>query len=140
MMSYNSIHEYLDHVFADSLNPSTDEIITAKKQYWRWYLNAYQQERRSRIKEYTLGFDAEKMQRIHKKRDELSVSEFLYHCVFSALESDKTIDTGQLNTICSQQQEIIGLLEEIIDNDATEMTESLLDKMEALEVQLIQLK
>ncbi|GGI58466.1 hypothetical protein [Winogradskyella haliclonae] len=139
-MSYNSIHEYLDHVFADSSNPSTEEIIAAKKQYWRQYLNHYQQKRRSRIKEYTLGFDAEKMQCIHRKRGGLSVSEFLYHCVFSALESDKTIDTGQLNTICNQQQEIIGLLEEIIDNDATEMTASLLDKMEVLEVQLLQLK
>jgi len=140
VFQYTSVHEYLDEVFSDVLAPTHQQIADAKKRYWRLYLDAYQQKRRSRIKEFTLGFDTEKMQVIHQKRNALSVSEFLYHCVFNALETEALMEGKLLQTIHANQLEIITVLEELLEQKDDELTESYLEKMEMLELQILELK
>ncbi len=140
MKQYSSVHEYLDEVFTNIDNPNNQQIADTKKRYWRLYLDTYQQKRRSRIKEFTLGFDVEKIQIIHQKRNGLSISEFLYRCVFSALETESIIDTQLLNTIHANQLEIISALEELLEKNGIEITETFLEKMEVLELQILQLK
>jgi len=74
---YSSVYQYLDDVFADIDHPTDKEIKQAKSTYRKLYLEAYQKKRREKIKEFTLGFDADHIILIHKQRGALNVSEFL---------------------------------------------------------------
>lgn len=140
VFSYDSVHQYLDEVLADVSHPTDNQIADAKKQYWRLYLDDYQQKRRSNIKEYTLGFDRQLLQLIHQKRETLNVSQFLYRCVFGVLENNRVIDITLLKNIHANQLEIIANLEELLDGNTTTISEVFLEKMETLELQIVKLK
>jgi len=133
-MTYKSVHEYLDIVFANVVDPSSADIVKAKADYWKWYRLEYQKQRRTKVKEFTLGFDAETMQDIHNKRNGLSVSEFLYQSVYGAIQSEQGVtDTTLLGVIQQQQLQIIMLLERFLERNDTPLTESVLERMELLE-------
>lgn len=129
---YDSVYQYLDKVFANTNNPTKEQIILAKKQYRRLYLDAYQKQRRTRIREYTLGLDAKTINGIHQQRGDLSVSEFLYDCLFQKLEVHSELDRRLINTVHTQQLEIIVALEEVLAIEDTEAIELILEKLEVL--------
>ncbi|MFC5044106.1 hypothetical protein ACFSTE_09345 [Aquimarina hainanensis] len=137
---YTSLHEYLDIVFGAIENPTIQQIKDAKKQYRKLYLEAYQKQRRERIKEFTLGFNYQKMLLIHKERGELSVSAFLYQCIYSVLKNQGISDTRLLGKIHASQLEIIDAFETLTEHSDSYILEVFLEKMETLETQIIQLK
>jgi len=137
---YSSVHQYLDAVFAHIDHPTDKEIKEAKSKYRKLYLEAYQKNRRERIKEFTLGFDAYHIKLIHKERGKLNVSEFLYQCVYTALNDQGVFDTKLLGRIHALQLEIINALEDMLEHTDSYIMEVFLEKMEALETQIIQLK
>ena len=140
-MRYNSIHAYLDAVFADIANPSDTAIAKAKADYWKLYRHNYQKDRRANIKEFTLGFDGEALLKIDNKRQELSVSEFLYQCVYRALKTSKSVmDNKLLGVIQQQQLQIIMQLETLLEGEDTLVTETILERMEVLEMNIQNLR
>ena len=140
-MSYLNLYHYLDTVFRDVSNPSDTEIAKAKAEYWKQYRFQHQRQRRTKIKEFTLGLDAKTMHEIHNKRNGLSVSEFLYKSVFQVLQSENGVaDIKLLGCIQQQQLQIIMLLEELLDRHDSAIIESVLERMETLEVNLQNLR
>lgn len=132
---YNSLYEYLSAKLVSFSNPTDKEIKALKAQYWKEYYSYYQKERRLRVKEFTLGFDPQKMKQIHRKREGQSVSEYLYSCVFSALEGNLP-NSKLTQDIYVNQMEIIADLEELTEVDSSEINDELLEKMEVLAEQI----
>ena len=46
--NYKSLHDYLDAIFKDS-SPSENEIIQAKKDYWKAYNTRLKQDKRKKM-------------------------------------------------------------------------------------------
>jgi len=119
---YTNLHEYLDVVFKDIPNPSTDDIIVAKKEYWRQWYRQYRKTYRKHLKEYRLHFDAETLELIKERKGKLSISKFLYQSVLHALETEREVPVTykQYETISHQLLKITYLLEEMADNGASD--------------------
>lgn len=118
-MKYKSLHAYLDAVLHQIPHPTHADIKNAKREYWKLWYRHYRREKRKIRKEYTLGFDATTVRDIHNKRGKLSVSEFLYSCVFGALYEEKPLlqDQELLNEIHSALMQLLNVLEEAIEDE-----------------------
>ena len=132
---YKSLYEYLSVKLVCFSNPTDEEIKALKAQYWKEYYSHYQKQRRQRVKEFTLGFNSNMITLIHQKRDGQSVSEYLYSCVFNALEGGPK-DLKLIQDVYTNQMEIIANLEELIEEDNLQISDELLEKMEALAEQI----
>jgi len=119
---HHSLHSYLDAVFKNVTQPSNDVIIAVKREYWRQWYRQYRKTYRKDLKEYRLHFDAETLELIKERKGKLSISKFLYQSVLHTLEAEKEIAVPhrQLETISHQLLKITYLLEEMIDNGASE--------------------
>lgn len=139
--SFSSLHEYLDCVFKDNPNTSWDDIKEAKKEYWKIYYKHYRREKRIKRKEFSLGFYPKQLQLIHQKRGDKSVSQFLYNAVNRQLTSQEAppVDTEVFRELHQQLRTFINLLEESLDNEASDALEELLERFEKLEENFIQL-
>lgn len=139
--TYNSLHEYLEAVLGPIPNSTDSDVIQAKRAYWKLYYARYRREKRKSRKEFTLGFDREKLQFIHRKKGNLSVSGFLYHAVDTALNDTPAMvfDKKLLGQIDQHLAQLIDLLEELLETKGTYSNEELLKIMEALENQFSQI-
>lgn len=139
--SFSSLHEYLDCAFKDNPNPSWDEIKNAKKKYWKIYYKHYRREKRIKRKEFSLGFYPKQLQLIHQKRGDKSVSQFLYNAVNIQLTSQEApqVNKEVFSEVHQQLRTLINLLEESLDNEASDALEELLKRFEKLEENFIQL-
>ena len=141
VFKYNSLYEYLEMALANLPQPTHKQIKQAKKEYWRLWFKHYHRQRRENRKEFTLGFGRQSLQLIHQKRGKLSISKFLYQAVASALDSNTiAIDKELLDAIHLHLMELISLVEELLDNESVEVTETMLERLETLELQFYQLK
>lgn len=138
---YTSVHQYLDAVLKNNPNASVQEVKEAKAQYWKQYYAHYRRKRRKLRKEFTLSFDKKQLELIHQKRMQLSVSEFLYSCVFEALSTSNVsiVNADMLSPLHQKLMELISLLEESLDNESKYDFESLLIRIEQLEEQFLKL-
>ncbi len=139
--SFSSLYEYLDCAFKDNPNPSWDEIKYAKKEYWKIYYKHYRREKRIKRKEFSLGFYPKQLEQIHQKRGDKSVSQFLYDAVNRQLTSQETlqVDTDVFREVHQQLRTLINLMEESLDNEASDALEELLERIEQLEDSFLQL-
>ena len=64
--NYKSLHDYLDAIFKDS-SPSENEIIQAKKDYWKAYNRKLKQDKRKKTKEVTISLNKETLERLNQK-------------------------------------------------------------------------
>lgn len=64
--NYKSLHDYLDAIFKDS-SPSKNEIIQAKKDYWKAYNTRLKQAKRKQIKEVTISLNKETLELLNLK-------------------------------------------------------------------------
>ena len=64
--TYKSLHDYLDDLF-NGKNPSDEEIIQAKKTYWRSYNTRLKQIQRQKNKEVTISLSKELLELLHRK-------------------------------------------------------------------------
>jgi len=137
-MKYSSIHDYLDVVFAAIPNPSKEDIIYAKKQYYKLWHKAYNRKRRKTRKEFTLGFNAKTLKQIKDSKGKRSVSKYLYDAVFGALDGGlkSDFDNEQLVAIHQKLMQLIALLEERGDSPQIEI---LLERIEILELEFSKL-
>ncbi len=65
---YKSLHDYLDVVFKDK-SPNENEIVEAKKLYWKSYNTFLKQTQRKNRKEITLAFEKEQWEKLSKERN-----------------------------------------------------------------------
>ena len=64
--NYKSLHDYLDAIFKDS-SPSENEIIQAKKAYWKAYNTRLKQDKRKKTKEVTISLNKETLELLNQK-------------------------------------------------------------------------
>lgn len=64
--NYKSLHDYLDAIFKD-FSPSENEIIQAKKIYWKAYNTKLKQGKRKQNKEVTISLNKETLDLINQK-------------------------------------------------------------------------
>ncbi len=137
-MEYNSIHDYLDAVFKADANPTKEEVIEAKKRYYRLWHREYNRKRRKFRKEFTLGFAPDALRRIKDQKGDMSVSKFLYRTIFDRLGLGVTssYDREQLTIIHQKLMQLMALLEE---NGDSPQIEDILDRIEELELRFSKL-
>lgn len=140
-MKYTSLYQYLDEVLSDVENPSKEQIQQAKNAYWKLWFTHYRRQRRKQRKEFTLSFDAQTLKHINDKKGTQSVSQFLYTSIYRALSSENAsaIDTKLLAEVNQQLMQVINLLEELLENNATELTLKILERLEQLELGIAEL-
>jgi len=133
--TFSSLHEYLDYVLRDNPNASWDEIKDAKKEYWKLYYKHYRREKRTKRKEFSLGFYPKQLQQIHQKRGDKSVSKFLYDAINTQLKSQEApkVDKEVFREVHQQLRTIINLMEESLDNEHSDAIEDVLERFEKLE-------
>ncbi|WP_292942846.1 hypothetical protein [Olleya sp. UBA1516] len=139
--SFSSLHEYLDCAFKDNPNPSWDEIKNAKKEYWKIYYKHYRREKRIKRKEFSLGFYPKQLTLIHQKRGGKSISKFLYDAVNTQLTSQDApqVDTKVFSEVHQQLRTLINLMEESLDNEASDALEEMLERFEKIEDSFLKL-
>lgn len=139
--TFSSLHEYLDWALKNNPNASWDEIKNAKKEYWKIYYKHYRREKRIKRKEFSLGFYPKQLQKIHEKRGDKSVSQFLYDAVNRQLTSQEAppVDTKVFREVHQQLRTLINLMEESLDSEASDALEEVLERIEQLEENFIQL-
>ena len=85
--NYKSLHDYLDAIFKDS-SPSENEIIQAKKDYWKAYNTKLKQAKRKQNKEVTISLNKETLERLNQK---LSTTESLNHYIQNLIKTNLQI-------------------------------------------------
>ncbi|WP_299223839.1 hypothetical protein [uncultured Psychroserpens sp.] len=132
---YKSVHEYLEEELSLVSNPSHEKVKKTKRTYWKRYYKNYRRQKRNLRKEFTLGFDKERLQLIDTKRGELSISKFLYQIIDRELESNDNLfnNQEQLSKLHLQLMKLISLTEELLDNVNSELIHQILERFETLE-------
>jgi len=130
-MEFNNLHEYLDEVFKDRWAVSDDQIIAAKKNYWRMYNTDLKARQRSGRKEFSVWFTAEEFTQLQKYIEDLPVSDFIRQTVLTYAELSVPKPSILNNPVIEQQLVLIsGLLEEaLIDGLLRDPVKSDLDKI-----------
>lgn len=139
--NYKSLHDYLDSIFKDS-SPSENEIIQAKKDYWKAYNTRLKQDKRKQNKEVTISLNKETLERLNLK---LATTESISHYIQNLIKTNLQIieTTGffekELGLKIEQQLFIIidyleSLLyqRKLIDTSQIELLEKHLEKLQNL--------
>jgi hypothetical protein len=143
VITYSSLHAYLDDVLGKMENPSVEHIKQAKKAYWKLYFRNYRKEQRKARKEFTLSVDKNTLERIDKQRGELSISKFLYFALEQTLSDGKTeppLSREVLNNINHLLALTVSLLEELLDREQYALTKEVLEQIEQLEQLFVTLR
>lgn len=117
--TYNSLHDYLDNLFRNR-TPDTEEIIQAKKTYWRSYNTRLKQTQRRKHKEITLSLTKDELEMLRKRLQvKQSVSAYIKkllqdHLEDTSLHHNNTIDKQALNQIEQQLFLVTDYLESLI--------------------------
>lgn len=85
--NYKSLHDYLDAIFKD-FSPSENEIIQAKKDYWKTYNTRLKQDKRKKTKEVTISLNKETLELLNQK---LVAGESINHYIQSVLKTNLQI-------------------------------------------------
>ena len=88
--NYKSLHDYLDAIFKDS-SPSENEIIQAKKDYWKAYNTKLKQAKRKQNKEVTISLNKETLERLNQKlATTVSISHYIQDHIKTNLQIIET--------------------------------------------------
>ena len=88
--NYKSLHNYLDAIFKDS-SPSENEIIQAKKAYWKAYNTKLKQAKRKQNKEVTISLNKETLERLNQKlATTVSISHYIQDLIKTNLQIIET--------------------------------------------------
>ncbi|MCQ4141599.1 hypothetical protein [Chryseobacterium sp. EO14] len=104
--TYNNLHDYLDDLF-NGKNPGDEEIIQAKKTYWRSYNKRLKQIQRQKNKEVTMSLSKEVLELLHRKlAPKQSISDYIKFLLESHLISNE-------NTNANQKQELLQIEQQL---------------------------
>ena len=139
--NYKSLHDYLDAIFKDS-SPSENEIIQAKKDYWKAYNTRLKQAKRKQIKEVTISLNKETLELLNLKLVAgESISSYIQRILKTNLQIIETTGFFEKELGLKIEQQlfiIIDYLEsllyqrKLIDTSQIELLEKHLEKLQNL--------
>ena len=139
--NYKSLHNYLDAIFKDS-SPSENEIIQAKKAYWKAYNTKLKQAKRKQNKEVTISLNKETLERLNQKlATTVSISHYIQDLIKTNLQIIDTTSSFEKELGLKIEQQlfiIIDYLEsllyqrKLIDTSQIALLEKHLEKLQNL--------
>ena len=139
--NYKSLHDYLDAIFKDS-SPSDNEIIQAKKDYWKAYNTKLKQAKRKQNKEVTISLNKETLERLNQKlATTVSISHYIQDLIKTNLQIIDTTSSFEKELGLKIEQQlfiIIDYLEsllyqrKLIDTTQIALLEKHLEKLQNL--------
>lgn len=117
---YQSLHDYLDSVFKEH-DPTDEQTMQAKKDYWKQYNTNLKRRRRSNIREFLVGFSKEETQKLTSLiTTEKGVAPLIRTIVLDFLDQNMDLPIQRRDTKQIEQSLalIIAYLEELLE-DAT---------------------
>lgn len=115
-MKHKSVHAYLDEVFKDHWAVSDDEILAAKKDYWRMYNTDLKARQRSARREFSVWFTGEEFAKIQERiTEDLPISGFIRQATLEYMGMSVQKSLVSSHPVIEQQLVLIsGLLEEAL--------------------------
>ena len=104
--TYNNLHDYLDDLF-NNKNPNDEEIIQAKKAYWRSYNSRLKQIQRQKNKEVTISLSKELLELLNRKLEpKQTIIEYIKVLLENHLQSNENINTNQKKELLQIEQQL----------------------------------
>lgn len=127
--SFNSVHDYLDMVFKDTI-PSEEAIINAKKIYWRAYNTDLKRRKRQEFTTLHICFSKKEYVNIQAKLSNTqSVPAYIKYLVLEHFKNNATSIVPVNTNLIEQQLFLIAeYLQELLEQDNVNI-----EKIEALE-------
>lgn len=109
--TYNSLHDYLDVLF-NNKNPTDEEIIQAKKTYWRSYNTRLKQIQRQKHKEVTISLNKELLELLNRRLEpNQSINDYIKILLESHLQSNESINYYQKKELLQIEQQLFILID-----------------------------
>ena len=109
--TYNNLHDYLDDLFSNK-NPTNDEIIQAKKAYWRSYNKRLKQIQRQKHKEVTISISKELLELLNGRLEpKQTIIEYIKVLLENHLQSNENINTNQKKELLQIEQQLFILID-----------------------------
>ena len=104
--TYNNLHDYLDDLF-NSKNPNDEEIIQAKKAYWRSYNKRLKQIQRQKHKEVTISISKELLELLNGRLEpKQSIIDYIKTLLENHLQSNENINYYQKKELLQIEQQL----------------------------------
>lgn len=137
---YHSLNDYLDIVF-ENADPTDDQIMRAKKHYWKMYNTDLKRRRRTKVQEFLVGFTQEETQKLKSLiMGEKGIAPLIRTIVLGFLDQNTTIATQHFNTDKIEQSLalIVSYLEEVMeDNVQPHHIANLIQRINHLEILIL---
>ncbi len=140
MFKYASIHEYLNEVLPQKKNLNNNDIVKAKKEYWRLYHKYYNKERRKKYKEFTIGISLATLEKINTQRGKLSVTKHIKNILLKSLNENCSVPDNDFEQVQQKIMSLIFQIDEYLDNRHIESLENIRDSLENIELYLAERK
>lgn len=109
--TYNNLHDYLDDLF-NSKNPNDEEIIQAKKAYWRSYNKRLKQIQRQKHKEVTISLSKELLELLNRKLEpKQSIIDYIKILLENHLKSNENVNNNQKKELLQIEQQLFILID-----------------------------
>lgn len=109
--TYKTLHDYLDDLFSNK-NPTNDEIIQAKKTYWRSYNTRLKQIQRQKNKEVTISLSKELLELLNRRLEhKQSIIDYIKVLLENHLQSNENINTNQKKELLQIEQQLFILID-----------------------------
>ena len=109
--TYKNLHDYLDDLFKNK-DPLDDEIIQAKKMYWRSYNTRLKQIQRKKKKEITIGLKQEELKQLHRKLEHnQSISNYIKNLLEVHLQGNESVNYSQKKELTQIEQHLFILID-----------------------------
>ncbi len=128
-INFTSVHDYLDLLF-EGVTPSNEDIIKAKREYWRAYNTDLKRRKRKACPTFQISFSKDELVIIKSKLEKDGcVSRYIHDLVLQHLQGNIEY-TQKVNTALIEQQLflIAEYLKELLDFESIDT-----EKVEALE-------
>lgn len=109
--TYNNLHDYLDDLF-NGKNPSDEEIIQAKKTYWRSYNTRLKQIQRQKNKEVTISLTKEVLELLNRKLEpKQTIIDYIKVLLENHLQSNENVNNNQKKELLQIEQQLFILID-----------------------------
>ena len=106
--TYNNLHDYL----FNGKNPSDEEIIQAKKTYWRSYNTRLKQIQRQKNKEVTISLTKEVLELLNRKLEpKQTIIDYIKVLLENHLQSNENVNNNQKKELLQIEQQLFILID-----------------------------
>ena len=104
--TYGSLHDYLDDLF-NNKNPNDEEIIQAKKAYWRSYNKRLKQIQRQKHKEVTISISKELLELLNGRLEpKQSIIDYIKTLLEKHLRGSENVNLNQKKELLQIEQQL----------------------------------